>query len=301
MIRVLSCLLLAGAWQAAQAAVPFEAAADLYQAAAVRGQVRPALATMPKHIRQMFTVSGGEHLTDVQLGALDAAAKRGFRIDVFEPSAIEAFAHNLDPATVAKAQAFLASALGRQMVADDVALAALGEANIDEVMSGALAAPTTPRRDALIERLERAAMSTESTVQVFLSMGEAVAVGTAVGSGLDPGAVRERARKSVDATRAGLEQNMRESMRRLMAYGYRDMSDADLEHVLKFLESAPGKRYVTAYNAAMDAGFDAMGRRCGERLGESLRELAMAQADARAVGTPADPATPAAPPPPPSP
>ena len=66
-------------------------------------------------------------------------------------------------------------------------------------------------------------------------------------------------------------------MRRYMAYGYRDLSDADLKHVLSFLQSTAGKRYVSAYIASLGAGFDAMGRRCGEQLGESLRELAMAQ------------------------
>ena len=70
---------------------------------------------------------------------------------------------------------------------------------------------------------------------------------------------------------------MREPLRRYMAYGYRDLSDADLKHLLSFLDSTPGKRYVGAYIAAVSAGFNAMGRRTGERLGESLRELAMAK------------------------
>ena len=53
--------------------------------------------------------------------------------------------------------------------------------------------------------------------------------------------------------------------------------DADLKHLLAFLESPAGKRYVSAYIASLGAGYDAMGRRCGEQLGESLRELAQAQ------------------------
>ncbi len=69
---------------------------------------------------------------------------------------------------------------------------------------------------------------------------------------------------------------MRVPMRRFLAYSYRNLSDADLKHMLAFLESAAGKHYVTAYNASMGAGFDAMGRRTGEQLGESLRELAQA-------------------------
>jgi hypothetical protein len=64
------------------------------------------------------------------------------------------------------------------------------------------------------------------------------------------------------------------------------LSDADLKHLLAFLESAPGKRYVSAYIASLGAGFDAMGRRCGEQLGESLRELAQAQLDVPIVAEP---------------
>jgi hypothetical protein len=114
-------------------------------------------------------------------------------------------------------------------------------------------------------------------VQIFLSMGQAVAIGTAVGSGRDMASVADGARKSGEESRPGLEQNMRAPLRRYLAYSYRDMSDADLKRLLAFLESPPGKRYVQAYIAALGAGFDAMGRRCGEQLGESLRELAQAQ------------------------
>ena len=70
---------------------------------------------------------------------------------------------------------------------------------------------------------------------------------------------------------------MRLPLRRYMAYGYRDLSDADLKHILSFLESTAGKKYIGAYIASLDAGFDAMGRRCGEQLGESLREMAQAK------------------------
>ena len=162
-----------------------------------------------------------------------------------------------------------------------------------------------PKRDAVVDKLEKAAKSTESTVDVFLSMGQAVAVGTAIGSGLDQASVAERARKSGEAGRAELEDSMRLPMRRFLAYSYRNMSDSDLKHLLSFLESPAGSRYVTAYNASMGAGFDAMGKRTGERLGESLRELAQAKTDQPPRDAlPPDIAAPSAPPaptePPPS-
>ena len=277
MIRFVMLMCLTVNAFAAQSTVDIDTAARVYQDAAVRDQVRASLGAMPEHIRQLFAADTSAQLSPAQLTAVNAAAVRGFRIDVFEAPALQALAEHLDAGTVAKAHAFLTSAPGMRMVAADVALAQLGEANIDKVMSGEITAPSTPKRDLLFEKLERATRSTESTVQIFLSMGQSVAVGTAIGSGLDPVAVDERAHKSGEASRAGLEENLRLPMRRFVAYGYRDLSDADLRHILAFMESPAGRRYVAAYNAAMGAGFIAMGRRTGEQLGESLRELAQAQ------------------------
>jgi hypothetical protein len=274
MIRFSLLMLMAAGVYAADSGVDIDTAANLYQAGQVRAQVQASLGAMPAHVRQLFAADGSEKLSDQQLAAVTAAAQRGFRIDVFEPPALSALAANLDPASVKKSQAFLESDLGRRMVAADVAAAQLDEASIDKVMTGALVAPSTPERDVLMDKIERAS---QYTVQIFLTMGQAVATGTATGSGMDAAAVTERAHKSGEASRAGLLQNMREPLRRYMAYGYRDLSTADLKHLLAFLESPAGKRYVAAYIAAMSAGFDAMGRRCGEQLGESLRELAQAQ------------------------
>ena len=209
--------------------VDIETAAKIYQEAGMREQVRASLGAMPAHIRQLFSADVAAKLSEQQLNAVTAAAKRGFRIDVFEVPALNALAANLDVATEKKTEAFLESDLGRRMVAADVATAALDEPTIDKIMNGDLTAPTTPQRDAMFDKLELASRSTESTVQIFLSMGQAVAIGTAVGSGRDTAAVAESARKSGEASRAGLEQDMREPLRRYLAYSYRDMSDADLE------------------------------------------------------------------------
>lgn len=306
MMRFIALLMLAGNAYAADASVDIDTVAKIYQAAGVREQVRAALPTMPKQIRDMFSRDVSAQLSDEQLAAVSAAAARGFRIDVFETPALGALAQNLDPPSVVKIQAFLASDLGKRMVAADIEAATMGEANIDKVMNGELTAPSTPKRDALFQKLERATKSTESTVRIFLSMGQAVALGTAIGSGLDQKSVAERAQKSGEASRAGLEQDMRMPMQRFLAYSYRNLNDSELKHLLAFMESPAGVRYVTAYNAAMGAGYDAMGKRTGEQLGESLRELAQAQAPPTANHLPPDadesaapqapsPATPAAP------
>ncbi len=297
MIRFVLLMCLTATVCAAESTVDIDTAARVYQAAAIREQVRASLGAMPEHIRQLFATDTSTKLSEAQLAAVSAAAVRGSRIDVFEAPALQALADNLDLPTLTKIEAFLTSDLGKRMVSADVAVAELGEANIDKVMNGEITAPSTPKRDAIFDKLERATHSAESTVQIFLSMGQAVAVGTAIGSGMDPVVVGERARKSGEAGRAGLEENMRLPMRRFMAYGYRDLSDADLKHLLAFMESTPGKRYVAAYNSSMGAGFEAMGRRTGEQLGETLREMAQAEMAPPAETETAPPARIAAPPP----
>jgi hypothetical protein len=261
----------------ALAPVDIDTAATVYQEAAIRQQVRASLGNMPVQIRRLFESDAAAKLSDDQLGAVTAAAKRGFRIDVFEAPALSVFAANLDAPTVKKTEAFLGSDLGKRMVAADVAIATMDQADLDKVMNGTLSAPSTPQREAILDKLERASHTTEAAVQIFLTMGSAVAVGTAVGAGSDPANVVQRSRQAGDESRASLEQNLRQPLRRYLTYGYRDLSDEDLRHVLQFLESKPGQRYISAYVASMDAGFKAMGRRCGEQLGESLRELAQAQ------------------------
>lgn len=279
MLMVIGGLGAAGSARASAAGVDFDSAATIYQAAEIREQVRASLGSMPGQIRRMFEHDTSAKLSADELAAVTTAAEHGFRIDVFETPALSSLAQNLDPATVAKAEAFLATDLGKRMVAADVAAATMGQENIDKVMNGAITAPSTPKRDAIFEKIEKATRSTESTVDIFLSMGEAVAVGTAIGSGLDQTSIAARAKKSGDAGRAELEDSMRVPMRRFLTYSYRDMSDEDLKRLLSFLESRVGVRYVAAYNASMGAGFDAMGKRTGERLGESLREIAQAKLD----------------------
>jgi hypothetical protein len=286
MFRFALLMLLSANLYAAESPVDIETAAKIYQDAGMREQVRGSLVTMPAHIRQMFSADAAAHLTDQQLDAVSAAAKRGFRIDVFEAPALHALAANLDASTVKKTEAFLTGDLGRRMVAADVATAILEEKEVDKIMNGEVSAPSTPQRNALFDKLEHASRSTESTVQIFLSMGQAVAIGTAVGSGREMAAVADTARKAGEASRPALEENMREPLRRYLAYSYRDMSDADLKQLLAFLLSPAGKRYVSAYIASLGAGFDAMGRRCGEQLGESLRELAQAQMAVTTLGPP---------------
>jgi hypothetical protein len=279
---------------AVPAPVDIDTAAQLYQAAEIREQVRASLGSMPAQIRRLFQGNTSTPLSDTQLAAVDVAAVRAFRIDVFEAPALSAFAANLDADTVKKSEAFLATESGKRWVAADLGLASLKDADAEKIMNGDITVASTPQRGVLFEKLERAERSAESSVLILLTMGTAVATGTAVGSGMDPGPVEQRTRKSSESSRQTMEDNLREPMRRYMAYGYRDLSDADLKHVLSFLQTPAGKQYISAYLASLGAGFYAMGRHCGEQLGESLRELALAQLATESLEQQQHPAAPKA-------
>src|ERR1700749_2985701 len=125
-----SVVLLAGLGVSSAAVAPavdIETAAPLYQEAAIREQVRASLGSMPAHIRKLFQGNTSTPLTPNQLDAVNAAAVRAFRIDVFEAPALSAFAANLDADTVKKAEVFLTGDAGKKWVAADLGLASLSD------------------------------------------------------------------------------------------------------------------------------------------------------------------------------
>ena len=74
MSRFAFLLSLAAMANAAMAApVDIDTAAQLYQAAAIREQVRASLGSMPGHIRKLFQGNTSTPLSDTQLAAVNAA------------------------------------------------------------------------------------------------------------------------------------------------------------------------------------------------------------------------------------
>ena len=88
MIRLVALMMLASTVSAAESAVDIDTAAQIYQAAAIREQVRASLGTMPAQMRKLFSRDVSAPLSEEQLAAVTAAAEHGFRIDVFEAPAL---------------------------------------------------------------------------------------------------------------------------------------------------------------------------------------------------------------------
>ncbi len=288
MARTLSFLLLLGLSATVLAAPPsvtIDAAGRLYLAAGMREQVSASLDGMPQKLRRMFVSESQGKLDAARLSVVTAAAKHTFRIDVFEPSALAAFAAHLDPATVESTLAFLASPTGRRMVAADVALAKLDPAATDAIANGKVAAPATPQRAALFQRIAAVTRATDSAAEVYMTMGRSLAVGKAMGYGLDLKDARASVGKKTPPP-ADLLSSLVVPLERYVAYDYRDLSDADLRNMLAFFDSAAGKTYVNASIEALVAGYRSMSRRCGERIGESWREIARSESQDATEPTP---------------
>ena len=277
-------LLLASRLHAAESAVDIDTAAKIYQAAAVREQVRASLGRDAGAIAPAIRAeTSPRKLSDSNSRRSRPPRSAAFASTCSRRLRSRALAENLDPPTVAKVQAFLASDLGRRMVAADVAEARGGRRDQrqdhERRSRGALDAEA---RRAVRETGARDPRSTESPVQIYLSHGRGR--GHRYRHRLRPGpeSVAERRARNGEASRAELEESMRVPMRKILAYRYRTLSDcgsqahAGVSGVAR-REALRDRLQRLAWGRVSDA----MGRRTGEQLGEALREMAQAQARAR--------------------
>jgi hypothetical protein len=275
--------------------VDIDTAATVYQAEGLREQVRISLGSMAPRMRRLFQNDAAAALDADQLAAVETAAKQSFRVDVFEPPALAAMAATLDAADVRDILRFLGSPAGQRMVAADIESARHDEATQEKFPDGEPVPRANDEREALFDQILTGTRAVDTAVEAYLTIARGLAGGTAIGSGRDPVAARDRVDQNAGvAVRAQLAATMQGPVRRSLTWGYRDLSTADLREMVAFLHRRAGEHYVGAYLAAMNAGFDAMSRRCGERIGESWRELAVASRVAAAAAKPASAA--AAPP-----
>lgn len=172
----------------------------------------------------------------------------------------------LDRRSARAALAFLRSPAGRRTTRAEVAAFepdVLAAARADEMASEeALSA----HRRALLARLERAFGAGETRLALDLRLSAAMLEGAlaarpelaAVAPAADAGELEGR--------RAELLAGYREAARRDDARAYRGLSDADLGRYVEFAESAAGRHYQAAVDAALIAALEEAGRVFGELL-----------------------------------
>jgi len=258
-------------YPAAEADVDAATAAQVYVAAETREQMRPAYKAMPAQMRKIFAMRGS--FTEERLAAVEVATEASFREEIFEPVVLSSLATNLDSNTASKALEFLGGSLGRRLMAAQIALARLDQSDADKIMLGETEVPSTPQRDAIIIQIEQAAKTAETTAAIFMTMEQAVFDGSVLGTGHKPPPENDRLRKENEARRIEIESQMREPLRRLLVYGYRDLSIDELAQILDFIGSTEGRSYVQAYFVALQAGYEAMGKSCGIEIAKKWRAI----------------------------
>ena len=258
-------------YPAAEADVDAATAAQVYAAAETREQMRPAYKAMPAQMRKIFAMRGS--FTEERLAAVEIATEASFREEIFEPTVLISLATNLDPGTASKTLEFLGGSLGRRLMAAQIAIARLDQSDADKIMLGETEVSSTPQRDAIITQIEQAAKTAETTAAIFMTMEQGVLDGSILGTGKKVPPENERLRKEKEARRIEIESQMREPLRRLLAYGYRDLSNDELAQILDFIQSTEGRNYIQAYFVALQAGYEAMGKSCGIEIAKKWRAI----------------------------
>ena len=161
--------------------------------------------------------------------------------------------------------------LGKRMVAADVAEAAdLARRSIDKVMNGELAAPSTPKRDALFEKLERATRSDRIARRRSSSHGPGGRHRHRHRLRPGPESGRRAGAKSAKPAARNWRKSMRVPMRRFLAYGYRTLTIRTSSTFwrswnLAGRQALRGPPTTHRWRPASSA----MGKRTGEQLGEA--------------------------------
>jgi len=140
--------------------------------------------------------------------------------------------------------------------------------------------PIPAERQALLERLDEASNASGLGTEIALTSLRAMAVGAAGGN---PNAVAEIDR-AMEGQRSVVLANIRQSSLPLMAFTYRDATDAELTEYIKLYESDQGKWFMHIVSAALVEEF----KSASGQFGEKIAALAKSQQARTASATEAE-------------
>ena len=193
-----------------------------------------------------------------------AAARRAFAPEQLRATVLQELAR-LDRRSARAALSFLGSGPGRRVTRAEVAAAEPDLLAAEE--AGSRPETTlTPRRRALLERLERACAGGSTRLELDRRLSAAMRAGVlAARPGLAP-IVAPGGELGLASGGGGVLEHYREAARDDDARVYRGLADEDLERYVDFAESPAGARYQAAVRASFLAALEQAARRFGELL-----------------------------------
>ena len=118
--------------------------------------------------------------------------------------------------------------------------------------------PPRPERLNLIGELDRATKATATSVEIFINSNLAVATAVTLSLPQENPVPLSEIRKKFEASRAAIENALREQTRISLLYTYRSLSDSEIREVINFADSPAGSKFnavgIEAFQRAMVEG-----------------------------------------------
>ena len=203
--------------------------------------------------------------------AVERVLTRALRHETVYGLVRDAFLPHVDRANLETTAAWLRSPLGRKIVALEIATSEPGaEQKVTEYGAALKTNPPTNHRIELIQRLDWATASTETSADLIaaVSRGVTIAVSTAgpAEQRLRPGQIEDR----VAQVRARASKSLRDAQTTSTLYACRELTDDELEAYVLFSASEAGRWY----NAAMrKATVSALGPAIEQATTEMVRAV----------------------------
>lgn len=205
-------------------------------------------------------------LPDGIVAELSSAAREAFRADVLEADIVDGVSKKMKLDDMNQAIAWLETPVGRRVTVAEEEASTEGEEAMRKYVESQGGKKPSDARQKLIADL----IATTPGVDHSARKIEAIGLGVALGiDSTQPSQNRiglkrlqERLKAAMPAEK--IKQQIRDVLPGIMAYTYRDVSDADLAEYVKFLGSPLGKRYQDQMG---DAYADAL-IRASVRLGQ---------------------------------
>jgi len=257
-------------WALFAGAAQAQDAAKLAQSLVKLSGLEVQLRSVPKGFEEQMGQLRGKVPDDLRL-ALAEAGREAYRPELMAPEIAQTLAQTLKPAEMQKVLAWLETDAGRRVTsAEERASSTRDAASLKQYAEQTKNEPPSARRQQLVQDM----VELTALVELGANLAEGIVLGLAIGAdSMQPVQKRVGAaflRKEIERAlpKEKLREVVRAAMPAIVAYNYREVSDADFAAYVAFLRSADGKRYNDAMTAAYTQAMVAASMRMGQLVGE---------------------------------
>ncbi|PIQ83714.1 MAG: hypothetical protein COV75_05895, partial [Candidatus Omnitrophica bacterium CG11_big_fil_rev_8_21_14_0_20_63_9] len=210
--------------------------------------------------------------------------------ELFAEAARERFTKSFDAEKFSKVRAWFQEPLGLKMRQYERAASNAQVAQeAEQYFSMLKESPPAAERVALIDRLDQATQSTETTLNVVMAAAESL---WNLGAEMNPkGAVRERRKWELQQQQLVAQQRevYNAAVVASLLFTYRDATDQELEQYIAFWESGLGRWMSRLTSSAVQDGMRLVSDRMGREMIKRMEERAATAAGSSGQRSPASP------------